>query len=190
MNQNLKKAKIVSLQGNGTYDSQYGMMYVWDISLDNGESGDYSSKMYTTIESLPFTIGTEIEYEYDLSKPEYPKIRKPQVAGSKRWTPGGSDNSFKASKTDPGVQAMICKQSSLQRSIEILKHNNHTKTIKLETVILLAQKLTDWVMEDFKIESPKSSPEQNQNPVIKQEPTIKPEPVPVLAEETEDDLPF
>ena len=43
-------------------------------------------------------------------------------------------------------QVMIAKQSSLDRAVEILKHNNPKDKIEADAVKALAQDLTDWVL--------------------------------------------
>jgi hypothetical protein len=179
MNQ-IQKAKVTNIQGSGTFETQHGLFYNWDIQLENGQGGEYASKNYTTIESLPFTIGSEIEYEFDQSRPEYPKIRKPMIAGSKRWTPNSNNNSFAKSKNDPDTQLMICRQSSLQRAVEILTHNS-TK-IKYEDVTNLAGYLAQWVVAGTSIDQTKTIVNSRPEPIKQNNENV--------FEKTTDDLPF
>lgn len=73
----MKQSKITAIQNNGTYNSKFGLMYQYEITLENGDSGDYSSKNYTAIDELPFAIGEEIYYEFEMYQGKYPKIKKP-----------------------------------------------------------------------------------------------------------------
>lgn len=147
-------SKITSLQGNGTWEGKFGLMYKYDLTLENGDSGEYSSKKYTSVESLPFTIGTEIEYEF--AGGDFPKIKSPIVAGTKRFEPKSS-NGF---NNDPERQKMIVRQSSLQRATELLIHNNQDGIVKPSDVIKYADFYAKWVMESNEkpTEQPKPAP--------------------------------
>lgn len=175
MNQ-INKGKITNIQGSGTFETQHGLFYNWDIQLDNGHGGEYASKNYTSLDSLPFTIGSDIEYEYDQSKPEYPKVKKPMIAGSKRWTPNSNNNSFGNSKNDPDIQLMITRQSSLQRSVEILTHNNHHNNphntkVKLDDVKTLAEKLCQWVISGTSYDPANKPTPAKKTPPVQEETT-------------------
>ena len=147
----LTKSKIQNLQQNGTWQGNFGLMYKYDILLENGHSGEYSSKKYTSQEQLPFKVGDVIEYEF--KDGQYPKIVKPMLEGAKRDFK--ASGSYKGKNSDPEVQKMIVRQSSLQRSIEVLTHNLKSKAIKKELVTELAEYFSEWVMKDFKVDSPK-----------------------------------
>lgn len=173
----LSKSKIVNLSANGTWEGNNGLFYRWEISLENGNVGDYSSSKYTTIESLPFTIGSEIEYEWHDG--QYPKIKKPLIAGTERFKQGAM--TFSKNGKGDDVQKMIVRQSSLQRAVEILIHNSKGKSIKPSDAIKYADYFTKWITGDeVKPETqkaPKPKPEPKQ-PVYEQDATYS------------DDLPF
>ena len=157
----LQKSKIVSLQGAGTWESQkFGTMYQFDISLENGQSGDYSSSKYTSVEALPFSVGEEIEYEYDTSNAQYPKIKKPLKAGSKRW----SQNGQFSGGNDEEREIRICRQSSLTRAVEVLTHNNQGGIVKPSDVIKYADYFTNYVMTGNPEKSPKEPKAQPVEP--------------------------
>ena len=147
----LQKSKIQNLQQNGTWEGKFGLMYKYDILLENGHSGEYSSKKYTSQEQLPFKVGDVIEYEF--KDGQYPKIVKPMLEGTNRDFK--ASGSYKGNNSNPEVQKMIVRQSSLQRSVEVLTHNLKSKAIKKEMVTELAEYFSQWVMKDFKEESPK-----------------------------------
>lgn len=75
------KAKVKSVIPRGTYDSNYGLMYKYEISIGE-HTGEYSSKKYETKDAkgFPFIIDSEVEYEYTPDE-KYPKI-KPAQTGS------------------------------------------------------------------------------------------------------------
>lgn len=186
----LKTSKITSIQGAGVWEADFGTMYKYDIALENGDSGEYMSKKYTTIESLPFTQGSEIEYEYHNTKPndeKFPKIKRPLISGQKRFNPNGQTSMFANSKYNKdSIQIMICRQSSLERATELLTHNLKGKTIKQDMVIEVAKNYVEFIMEGLEIQSkPQDSqpaPEHNEETQGHDQPNFE--------EETVDDLPF
>ena len=131
----IKKSKVTSAQPNGTWEGKFGLMYKSEISFENGDAGEYSSK---TREQDKFVVGKETEYEFIGGN--FPKVKpvyqKPQSFGG-----GGY-------KKDDNVQKMIVKQSSLKAAVDFCNEG-----CSVEDVIKVAQKFTDWVMQ----EAPKQS---------------------------------
>ena len=131
----IKKSKVTSAQPNGTWEGKFGLMYKSEISFENGDAGEYSSK---TREQDKFVVGKETEYEFIGGN--FPKVKpvyqKPQSFGG-----GGF-------KKDDNVQKMIVKQSSLKSAVDFCNEG-----CSVEDVIKVAQKFTDWVMQ----EAPKQS---------------------------------
>ena len=44
MSMEIKKSTPVRITGNGTWESQYGLFYKFEIEMANGDIGEYSSK--------------------------------------------------------------------------------------------------------------------------------------------------
>lgn len=151
---NLKTSKIVNIQGSGTFETQHGMFFNYDMQMENGDSGEYASKNYTSVDALPFKVGTDIDYEWHPHE-KFPKIKRPTIAGTKRFDPNKSFKSSSSRNNDPDVQIMIVRQSSLERSVDILSHNNVGKRVKLSDVLLLASELTQFVVEGTKFDPSK-----------------------------------
>ena len=76
----MKESKLHSVQANGTWNGTYGLMYKFELLLENGDTGEYSSSKYTSVEALPFKAGEVIEYEF--KDGTYPKILKPNKPGA------------------------------------------------------------------------------------------------------------
>ena len=57
------QSKIKSITPMGTYESQNGLMYKFEIELENGESGEVSAKTEDR-----WSIGDEVEYETTQTK--------------------------------------------------------------------------------------------------------------------------
>mgnify|MGYP003134200550 CR=1 FL=1 len=132
----IKKSKVTNVQANGTWEGKFGMMYKFEVSFENDDTGEYSSK---SKEQDKFVVGQEMEYEYIDGR--FPKV-KPVYA-----KPDFSNNGFAAGagyKKDDNVQKMIVKQSSLKAAVEFC----NSSTCGVDDVIKIAQQFTDWVMID------------------------------------------
>ena len=128
-----KRSKVVSVQANGTWEGQYGVMYKYEVAFENGDAGEYSSK---SAEQNKFIKGQETDYQFIDGK--FPKV-KPVYQ-----KPDFASNGFSGGyKKDDNVQKMIVKQSSLKAAVDFCNDG-----CSVEDVIKVAQKFTDWVMQE------------------------------------------
>jgi hypothetical protein len=137
--------KILSIQADGTWEGKYGMMYKFEVTLEQVEtgkqySGEYSSKKHTDHEAadFPFKIGEVKEVEYQDG--QFPKIKLPYNRNGEGGRSGYSNNS-----KDPKVQGYIIRQSSLQRAMEYYTH--HKQEFSPQDVKTLAEDFSKWVQE-------------------------------------------
>lgn len=126
-----KKSKVTSVQSNGTWEGSYGTMYKFEVSFENGDTGEYSSK---SKDQNKFVIGHETEYEFTDGK--YPKVKPVYNPPT-----GGSFNKF---NNDPNRQKMIVKQSSLKVASDLCIANKKTD---LDSVFNVAEQIVAWVMD-------------------------------------------
>jgi len=90
----IKKSKVTNVQGNGTWEGKFGMMYKFDINMENGDAGEYSSK---NLDQTKFVVGQEVDYEfYD---GQWPKI-KPHNPQFSNFAPAGNTPAFSKPNTD------------------------------------------------------------------------------------------
>jgi hypothetical protein len=61
-----KTSKVTKVTGNGTWNSQYGTMYKFEVEFANFDIGEYSSK---SKDQTNFVVGEETTY--DISSKEY-----------------------------------------------------------------------------------------------------------------------
>jgi hypothetical protein len=61
-----KTSKVTRVTGNGTWDSQYGTMYKFEVEFANNDIGDYNSK---SKDQTNFVEGQDATY--DISSKEY-----------------------------------------------------------------------------------------------------------------------
>lgn len=74
----MEKTGIVkTVNPQGTWTSQKGgTMYKYEITMDDGTFGEYSSSKYesTEVDGFPFKLGESVEYVFEGGK--YPKIKQ------------------------------------------------------------------------------------------------------------------
>ena len=161
----IKKSIVKNVQGNGTWDSSFGLMYKFDIEMENGDMGTYLSK---SKDQNKFIVGQEREYEYTGGdnpriKPHYDSPYTPQT------TQKPAQQTYVSSSVVP-KDRIISNQSSMNRSMEYhcCKYKNGNISIDLKEILKDAEIISDWVL--------------NYNGKHKEEPIQQPK--------KEDDLPF
>ena len=126
-----KKSIVTSVTPNGSWEGKFGTMYKFEVSFENGDVGEYSSK---SEEQTKFVVGSEVEYEFTDGK--YPKVKPHYINPMPKTTYSNSGNDR---------ERMIVKQSTLKVSVELhialgdLDRSNIKDT---------AQYFTDWVMDN------------------------------------------
>ena len=89
----IKKSAVTNVQPNGTWDGKYGLMYKFDVSFENGDTGSYLSKYEN---QTKFIVGQETEYEY--TGGDYPKVKPHYV------NPVPKTTSYSNSNTDKDLE--------------------------------------------------------------------------------------
>ena len=131
----MKKSKVIRVTSNGTWEGKFGLMYKFEIEMDNGDIGEFMTK---TKEQTKFIEGTDAEYEF--TDGQFPKI-KPVYNFQ-------HSSQFKNNKTSDNVQEYIIKQSSLKASVDLCCSKGvHNK----EDVIAIAEYFADWVLGRNKV---------------------------------------
>ena len=65
-----KKSKVTRVTGNGTWEGNYGLMYKFEVEMENGDIGEYMTKSET---QNKFIEGTETDYTF--IDGNFPKIK-------------------------------------------------------------------------------------------------------------------
>ena len=132
----VKNSVVKEVQANGTWEGQYGLMYKFEVTFDNGDCGQCLCKT----DSCKFVVGESASYEYTGGK--YPKVK--YVSDFQK---GGN-----APKQD--VQEYIIRQSSLKCATDyVIANGGDTNTI-----INYADIFTQWVLSG-KVPTPAPSNE-------------------------------
>jgi len=87
-----------------TFQSQNGMLYSFYVTMENQDAGEYQTK---TPGQDYFIVGKEVDYEFDVTYPNYPKIKRVQKEFKK--------NNYEA---DPKKMASIERQTALKAAVE------------------------------------------------------------------------
>ena len=167
----MQKATVTAAQPTGQWESSYGTLYTFNVTLSDGANGEVNSKSPT----LRFNIGDEVEYESP--KPGKLKLNKPNpMGGSYSNNTGGAKASYGGGSKD------YSKQHALNAACTFLNGSKATK----EQITFLADYFTTWLKGE-------SAPAQVQQTVPAEVPSPAPAPVqaaPVDAFNSQDDLPF
>lgn len=101
-----KKSKIAQIAYRRSYDGKYGLMYVYDAVLENGEWGELQVKVenkYKVGDEIPYTLESRI------------------YNGKEIWSikPQNENKGFGRTE-DPQRQASIIRQSTMQMTIDLV----------------------------------------------------------------------
>jgi hypothetical protein len=136
----IKKSKVTRVTGNGTWEGKYGLMYKFEIEMENGDIGEYSAKME---KQLKFIEGEEVEYEFIGG--DWPKI-KPV------WNNNFNSNTSKNEYTKEEKvwfeekDRRITKQCVLKCAVDLVCNDK----IDISEVETYANNMLDWVYGDIK----------------------------------------
>lgn len=136
-----KKASVTGVQGNGTWESKYGTMYKFEISFDNGDSGEYSCKSPTQDK---FVQGQSVDYT--ISSREYNGNTYYTIKPVSTYT-GGSGY---GGKSDPDKDRRIAKLAVLKSATELVCNEK----VMARDLFTMADKMMEWVYGDDKVDVP------------------------------------
>ena len=128
----VKKAKVTNVQANGTWEGQYGLMYKFEVTFDNGDTGQALSKT----DNCKFVVGEEATYEYKGG--QYPKV--------KYVSEFQQNNDFRAKPKADNVQELIVKQNALTNATTFVCNNGGTP----QDVLEIADMFKEWVLTNKK----------------------------------------
>ena len=146
------------------YEGQYGTLYGFYVTFENGDNGKYNSKSEN---QTKFVVGQEATYEYigrEYQGKTYYTV-KPVNPEYANVTPTSSNTS---AKTNSSKDEIIIRQTALKAAAEL----GGTP----QQVIANAQTFADWVMKKAELQT-----SQEQHFAGRQEAQPKAEPQPVEA---------
>ena len=125
----MQKATVTAAQPTGQWESSYGTLYTFNVTLSDGATGEVNSKT----PQLRFNIGDEVEYE--VPKQGKLKLNKPNPnGGSYGNNTGGVRSNYTGGKD-------YTKQHALNAACTYLNGTQSTK----EQIVHLADYFATWL---------------------------------------------
>jgi len=129
-----KRSKVVKATANGTWNSNYGLMYRFEIEFENGDIGEYLSKKE---QQTMFVIGQDMMYTLDgkeFNGKIFYKVKPiPQVTNA--------PTSFAPKAKDPETGKHIMRMSVLKVAGDLVINGD----IKLHQILSYAQIFENFV---------------------------------------------
>ena len=142
----MQKATVTASQPTGSWESSYGTLYTFNVTLSDGTTGEVNSKS----PQLRFGIGEEVEYESP--KPGKLKLNRPNPnGGSYSNNSGGAKTSYSGGSKD------YSKQHALNAACTYL---NGTKATK-EQIVHLADYFATWLKGSAPAQVQQAAPQES-----------------------------
>jgi hypothetical protein len=131
-----KTSKVTNVAGIGTWNGQYGVMYKFEVSFENGDSGQYMSKSQ---EQTKFKVGQDATYTIegkDFNGQTYYTVKP--VMQQQAFGGGGKP----AYQKDPETEKRITRMSVLKCATDLVINGE----IKIHDLTKVATFLEHYVM--------------------------------------------
>jgi hypothetical protein len=131
-----KTSKVTNVAGIGTWNGQYGVMYKFEVSFENGDSGQYMSKSQ---EQTKFKVGQDATYTIegkDFNGQTYYTVKP--VMQQQSFGGGGKPSYQK----DPETEKRITRMSVLKCATDLVINGE----IKIHDLTKVATFLEHYVM--------------------------------------------
>jgi sortase (surface protein transpeptidase) len=131
------RSKVTQVTGNGTWNSQYGLLYKFEVHFENGEYGTYMSK---SLEQNKFVVGQEATYTRDSKQATggamYYTIKPVQP---QQQSFGGGKPAY---QKDPETEKRIARMSVLKVAGDLVVNG----VVKIHDLTKVASFLEQYVM--------------------------------------------
>jgi hypothetical protein len=131
-----KTSKVTNVAGIGTWNGQYGVMYKFEVSFENGDSGQYMSKSQ---EQTKFKVGQDATYTIegkDFNGQTYYTVKP--VMQQQAFGGGGKP----AYQKDPETEKRITRMSVLKCATDLVINGE----VKIHDLTKVATFLEHYVM--------------------------------------------
>ena len=156
------RSKVTQVTGNGTWNSQYGLLYKFEVHFENGEYGTYMSK---SLEQNKFIVGQEADYtrygKQSSNGAMYYTIKP--VQPQQQFGGGGKP----AYQKDPETEKRIARMSVLKVAGDLVVNG----VVKMHDLTKVASFLEQYVMTGqdtmttiYSAAQPKAQEENNDLP--------------------------
>jgi len=128
-----KQAVINSVQGNGTYQGQYGLLYKWEVAFDNG---DYGTAMTKEEQQSTWIVGKSVRY--DIQAKEYNGRQYFNVKAVQDKPAGGGGKSY---AKDPETEKRITRMSVLKAATDLVI----AEKLSMAELLVYSEVFEKWV---------------------------------------------
>lgn len=135
-----KKGKVIAVYGNGTWESPNGLLYRFEIEMENGDRGQYLSK---TQDCAKFPQNGEVWYTTECqvrNGKEYYRIKPAQDPNSPAPAKGGYGGG--GYQKDPETEKRITRMSVLKVACDLVVNGQS----KVQDLTKIASILEQYVM--------------------------------------------
>lgn len=135
-----KKGKVTAIYGNGTWESPNGLLYRFEIEMENGDRGQYLSK---TQDCAKFPQGSEVWYTTECqvrNGKEYYRIKPAQDPSAPVPAKGGYGGG--GYQKDPETDKRITRMSVLKVACDLVVNGD----AKLKDLTKVAMVLEQYVL--------------------------------------------
>ena len=128
-----KQAVVASVQGNGTYQGQYGLLYKWEVTFDNG---DWGTAMTKEERQSTWVVGKEVKY--DIQSKEYNGRQYFNVKAVQDKPAGGGGAKY---AKDPETEKRIARMSVLKAATDLVI----AEKLSMGELLIYAEVFEKWV---------------------------------------------
>lgn len=149
-----KTSKVLSAQSNGSFESNYGTLYGFEVAFENGDVGNYNSK---SADQNKFVAGQEATYTIE-TKPTKngktftaikPVFGTQQQNYSRPMSQNTSTPSASYGAKSPETEARIIRMNALTSSVNFLKERN----CDLKEILEVAETFISFINAEINSES-------------------------------------
>ena len=128
-----KTSKVLNVQANGSFDSQYGTFYKFEVDFENGDGGQYSAKTPT---QNKFVVGQETTYTIE-QKGQFFNV-KPVATNS------FPAKSFGGGSKSPEESRRIARMNALTNAVN---SGTSGKDLLVSDILIIASSFEAFIME-------------------------------------------
>ena len=142
----IKKGIVKNIQADGTWKSDYGLFYRWEITIGN-DTGLYLSKDEN---QSRFVVGSEVSYQWDGAKNRI-KYQNPD------YDKPFQEKSTNSNQSNSNRDELIVKQNALTNAVQTYANGG----CGVDEVLDTAEIYANWVLKG---EKPSQSDKSNDLP--------------------------
>ena len=148
INKSIEKSVVKKVTANGTWEGNYGLLYKYEIEMENGHSGDINSKVLEDDEKFSWKVGEEVNYER-IQRGQFINFKKhnPEFTSTSNYSSNNNDERFYSKEEKSQIfnakDRRISKLAILKCSVELVCNDK----IDISEVQTFSENMLDWVYD-------------------------------------------